>query len=365
MSFFTGSPSFRRFQVSQVPKHVDSPDFLQSIKPTIFSPLKEAEEVALGWVSVSNLLETKLSYEKIFKDRFLVLGLRMDKRRAPSLIFKAYLDLEEKEFLKVKGSNRLSPEEKKQLKDRVKNRCAKEFPPGSQLYEVVWDFKKKRLYFSGTGNSVCTEMTKLFQATFGFELLPLDPIGLVTLDMEHQKAIKKITPSSFVETSSGIPRSDKDYLGSEFLTWLWYFSDQQGTITLDSTSFHLEMYDNLQLVSQSEEEKVTIHGVTGSAKEASTALKQGKKLSSVQILIQKGEEEWIFTFKGKTFDFKSVKTPPVDDLEETDRFVSRMQYLEEATEMIDKLYQLFLTTRLSNEWEKETLSQIRRWILKS
>lgn len=364
MSFFASTPSFRRFHVSQVPKQVDSSDFFQKIKIHSFQPLKEAEEATWGWVSIANLLDTELTPEKVFKDRFLVLGFRVEKRRTPPLLFKAYLDIEEKELLKVKGTSRLTQDELKELKERVKKRCAKEFPPVSSLYEMVWDFKKKTVYFSGTGNTICNDMAKWFYTTFAQELILLDPLGLAALNPENQKALKLVSPTHFTEKSSPSARTDKEFLGEEFLTWIWYLSQQGESLPLENGTIQITMYDHLQLISNSGEEKVSVHGISGNPKEAMMALHQGKKLASVKMMINQEEEEWLLTLKGKTFDFKSVKTPPIDEVEEVDRFVMRMNALESLSLWIEQLYQRFLNVRLTSAWEEEELPHIREWIQK-
>lgn len=364
MAFFTGSPSFRRFRLAKTPPHLESPEYLGKIRNHAFQELTSAQERSIGWVSIHNFLDSVLSLEKVFKDRFLVLGLRIDQRSIPALLYKAHVDIEEKAALNLKGVGKLSQEEQKEIRERVKNKCLQHLNPSRKMYELVWDYKKKEVYFSGSSSTLLTEMSQLFSSTFGEELLSLDPIGLATLhlDKEQLRAFKELHPAHFIPSDFQSARSDKEFLGPEFLTWLWYKSEQEETLRVDSEPLQLIIYDHLQLVSSSGEEKVTVNGVSGQAKEAHTALLRGKKLYSVKLQILQGKEEWVFTLKAKTFEIKSVKTPAIEEIENTDRFLSKMYYLETLSHLLEDLYQQFLQKRLHPDWEKEELLQIQSWI---
>jgi hypothetical protein len=165
----------------------------------------------------------------------------------------------------------------------------------------------------------------------------------------------------------------KAFLGREFLTYLWFKSDQHGgRIELPGSSvvevFFLDRM-TLDLSDADSPQTVALKGGQSELREGMAALKEGKKIEEARISLRAQDNEFIMILKGSWFSFSSFKTPPMlpasergeeDDTES--RFLEKVYLVEEGTRIIDSLFELFLMTRLSDDWEKSELPRIRKWI---
>ena len=107
--------------------------------------------------------------------------------------------------------------------------------------------------------------------------------------------------------------AEKRFLGQEFLTWLWFKSEERGgAVDIPGIGDVIVVFEKHMLLEYGEgdaHEKVICQGLQTELTEARTGLKMGKKLEQARILLGRGEYEWNFTVKASMFDFKSVKTP--------------------------------------------------------
>ena len=167
--------------------------------------------------------------------------------------------------------------------------------------------------------------------------------------------------------------AEKYFLGQEFLTWLWYKSEERGgSIDLPDIGDLTVVFEKHILLESGDGdsfEKVICQGLQAELKEARTALRMGKKLEQARILLGRGEYEWNLTIKASRFEFKSVKTPKtMADSEETDdpdavegRILEKIGLYEEALHLVDELFRLYLKIRLSASWAEE-LTKVQNWI---
>jgi len=167
--------------------------------------------------------------------------------------------------------------------------------------------------------------------------------------------------------------AEKRFLGQEFLTWLWFKSEiRGGAIDLPGIGDISVVFEKHMLLEYGEgefHEKIICQGLQAELNEARTGLRMGKKLEQARIVLGRGEYEWLMTLKASVFDFKSVKTPKtMATKEESDepaaveaRLLEKIGLYEQALQLIDELFRLYLNLRLSAEWERE-LTLIREWV---
>lgn len=159
----------------------------------------------------------------------------------------------------------------------------------------------------------------------------------------------------------------KDFLGQEFLTWLWYYGERNDwTMTLEEgDQVHYGMDELLVLESEDLAGcKQRLSGpVPNSSPEAHAGLLDGKKVTTTRIVLVYGEKEWNVTWKANGFPFSSLKLmqPTTSDVE--DRFAELVEDMEELVTIFDKMYYHFTSIRLSDAWSDE-LQSIREWINK-
>ena len=166
---------------------------------------------------------------------------------------------------------------------------------------------------------------------------------------------------------------DKAFLGREFVTWLWFRSDQSGgmielpgkrtveVLFLDRMTLDLSDADTPQIV--------TLKGHHSELREGLAALKEGKKIEEARISVRVGDNDFAMTLKATWFSFGSFRTPPILPAGDSDRdeeaeatFLEKMALVEEGLAIIDDLFAHFMNIRLSAQWETEELKALRTWI---
>ncbi|MFH1215922.1 MAG: hypothetical protein V1706_05400 [Pseudomonadota bacterium] len=170
---------------------------------------------------------------------------------------------------------------------------------------------------------------------------------------------------------------EKRFLGQEFLTWLWYKSDERGgTVYLPGAGDIQLVFEKHMLLEYGEGEafeKIICQGLQAELKEARTGLRMGKKLEQARIHMVQGEYEWHMTIKASLLEFRSVKPPRTmagseegDSAEAVEgRLLDRIGMLETATRTVDELFRMFLDVRISPARWQEELDKIRQWIHKA
>ena len=169
---------------------------------------------------------------------------------------------------------------------------------------------------------------------------------------------------------------EKRFIGQEFLAWLWYKSEERGgSVEVPGIGDILVVFEKHMLLEYGEgdaSETLICRGLQTELREARAALKLGKKPEQARIMISKNDFEYHVTLSAGLFEFRNVKLPKtVDSADEGDdqdavegRILERISLLEELTGIMNELYRMFLTRRVSDEWSEELL-KIRNWIAKS
>ncbi len=107
--------------------------------------------------------------------------------------------------------------------------------------------------------------------------------------------------------------SEKKFLGQEFLTWLWYKSEERGgTILLPGAGDIQFVFEKHMLLESGEGEsleRLICNGLQTELQEARTGLLMGKKLERARIYLAKGDYEWRFSLSATLLEFRSVSLP--------------------------------------------------------
>lgn len=171
--------------------------------------------------------------------------------------------------------------------------------------------------------------------------------------------------------------AEKRFLGQEFLTWLWYKSDERGgTVYLPEAGGDIQLVFEKHMLLEFGEgeahEKLICRGLQTELKEARTGLVMGKKLEQARIQIVRDEYEWHLTLKGSLMEFQSVRLPKTmagseesDDPEAIEgRLLDHVGLHEMVVRMVDDLFRMFLKIRITPQWAEE-LEKIRSWVNKA
>jgi len=159
-------------------------------------------------------------------------------------------------------------------------------------------------------------------------------------------------------------------LGQEFLTWLWFKSEETNGLfeTGDGQSFALYFGQKIAVQGGEGEsvEKAICSGFMSELKEARQGLRTGKKVVQAIVRLEQDTNTWQLQLNADNFAISGLKTPKVDmKLEEGDdpdaRFLEKMYLVEKSLEFLDSVYEQFLRLRLSSAWSEE-VRKIKKWL---
>jgi hypothetical protein len=165
--------------------------------------------------------------------------------------------------------------------------------------------------------------------------------------------------------------ADLTFLGREFLTWLWFKSEErEGTVMVpDSGDIGIIFAQKMVLASGEGQysETVACSGIYSDLKEGKAALRKGKKIKEARIKLAIESDECEFTFKADSFQIQTMKLPPTlnmaeEEAEKEGRILERIYLTETAFGMMEKLFMLFLGKRLSPQWDSEEVPKIKKWM---
>ena len=353
MGLLKGSFTFARFHVDgQLPQAFLN--FVNSqIKANSFRNVpKSTEEKRLGWVSLTDILDTDFENSNYALGDYLIFSLRIDCKLIPPKLMKIKLMEEERRFLVQSGKNRINKQMASGIKDKVKLELLTKLDAIPSFYDVCWAVGKNTIYFSSLADKVTDDFVDLFKKTFSSNLRRFSPQenNLITKESESTKAVSLI--------------------GREFLTWLWFKSEERNGRITSPNGEEVELHFLKRIALEAGEgeysQGVVCHGIHAELKEGKEAIRQGKKVKEAGIKLIHNQNEWEFTFKADSFHFQSLKMPSTDWQETQEdpsgNLLERIYLIENAVKTIDSLYESFLRIRYSPQWEGKETKLLTKWL---
>lgn len=161
------------------------------------------------------------------------------------------------------------------------------------------------------------------------------------------------------------------FLGEEFLTWLWYVIDQDFQLLrqLDQDLAALEIGKRMVLINRRNRdgrETVTIRGDHANMDEGLLTLRKGGMVAELHLVYKSGDHEWQFNLKGESLNLSSLKVPATGKMESRDDMegavIEKIDLCNRAVSLINRLYGHFIKLRLGNEWNRNVVPSVRQWI---
>jgi hypothetical protein len=387
MGFGSGSVSFRRFAVigksKDMPKVADQSllDKLteHALKPGEFGG---TEEVEYGWSGGRHIFDGQFSFDtNVFNDA-LCFALRIDTNKVPGEMKKAFEIMEEEAVAKANPSGFISKSQKKAVKEVVREKMEDEMKGGkyrrSKLVSILWDVAERIVYSTASGANL-EKLMEIFERTFGLELEPITS-GSLALKLLEAKGKKRdyedLRPTRFAHGPDGESQhpeypwvakgpQPKDFLGNEFLVWLWHEADARTSIVsaegVGEVTIFLDRALDLDCA-YGQTGKDTFRGDGPSrSPEARDALRVGKVPRKAGLILHAAEQfELMLAAEGLAVG--AAKLPDVEDADSPRAlFEERITLLRDLCKMLDGLFAAFLKVRASASWEGHT-GALRRWI---
>jgi hypothetical protein len=157
------------------------------------------------------------------------------------------------------------------------------------------------------------------------------------------------------------------HLGSEFLVWLWYTSEQlQGRFTLPEPVGTVDVWVDDRLAFRPPGDAKITAVLTGenpsTTLEARAALAGGKVLQDLRIGMRRDDREFSATLRGAALDVAALKLPQVTSEGEDAAIFDRMFLYEEFILVLRALFDQFAKARVGRDWSGTVLPEMRRWL---
>lgn len=168
----------------------------------------------------------------------------------------------------------------------------------------------------------------------------------------------------------GLAYNRYKFIGHEFLTWLWFIIEAapHELKELNDHPFDLEIGNRIVLENKKEEnvESITILGDAAGLEEGRLSLKKGALVTELNLILRQNDQQWQFTIKGESIGFTGFKTPQTGGIESQEdleaALLEKLYLYEQAFTIIDALFNRFIHTRLSSQWDNKTLHSIKSWL---
>jgi hypothetical protein len=154
-----------------------------------------------------------------------------------------------------------------------------------------------------------------------------------------------------------------DYLGPEFLTWLWWRASVRPEFRhADGTAVYVHFDEYLELRGERGAARRTVlrSGMPAASAEGKVALRNGKTVSAARVLVARGERETALTIRAEDLDLSAVRLPAPEADTALDRLTASLDAVERLSEDVDLCFAEFLAVRCSERWEAEAAA-VRAW----
>jgi hypothetical protein len=163
--------------------------------------------------------------------------------------------------------------------------------------------------------------------------------------------------------------NQKVFLGQEFLTWLWYLSEEEGGLEVEGLGFvDLTLGERLVLgpAMGAEGARITVSGREASLAEAREGLRRGKLVESLRLGLEIGGDEYWLTLGAAELNVSGLAMPTVAPQEAGQEgpeglILERVALIDSAYKALEGFLAHFLTLRLDPEAEPELRAAMAGW----
>lgn len=335
-------------------------DFLKDFNSNCAGKLDEVKnEPQIGWVSGRHLLERTIDEETAILGGHIYLYLRIAQRKVPAQLMKAEIKMEELVYMRATGSADIPKKIRKEIKATVEEKRLPQMVPSISGIPFVIDKRDNSIYLGSTSRGQIDNFLALFEKTV--KIIPIE------ITAEELMIEDKLNPSHYSGMKLFQNVDDDLIAGRDFLTWLWFFSEEDGgefeVKNLGRFSFMID--GPLSFISDGEGalESGVKKGNPLRSAEARAALNVGKKLKKAKIVFAKDEENWSAGFDADSFSFSSVTLPQGEEMEHNSRFAERIDNLLTFKTVFKALFSKFIQETKSPDWQKK-IAQIKQWVEK-
>ena len=392
MPFHSGSIAYARFAVRGGPTAVTN-EVLDELAANVLTPpaIGAPPETQAGWVAGRHVFDTSFDPEAVVFGETLLFGMRIDTNRVPAELRRAYFAMAQQAMAAASPTGIVSGREKKAARDEADERCREELSTDrfrrSKLIPIVWQVDQGLLFAPLFGDAPVEMARALLRDTFDAQLVPLSSGRLAESILDasgRSRDYEDLAPTAFTpppasaesmeQREANVPPvpwaaavdDAKDFLGNEFLFWLWSRCET-GAATFETSRGSVAIALDRMLDMQCAWDVTGTQSLRADAPtrlpEARAALRLGKWPRKVGITIATRGEQWDCGLQADRFVISGAKLARPEEPPATPRegIEQRLAALETIDRGLVGLYELFVEERTASAWNS-TREGVRRWI---
>jgi hypothetical protein len=380
MGFFSGRVTFARFRVRGRSPRSFGPEHLDKLAAHAIGKQRRAsaDGVEAGWTAGDHILDTRFDLAKNVVNDTLHFALRVDQQKIPADLLRAYTQVELEGLAAANPSGLPSNRQRREARATARERLEDEARDGRFLrrkaYPLLWDAQSNELLAGTTAVTVLDRLHTLFQQTFGqgFEALTAGRQAFELAEARQQtRGVDDARPALYVPGVSPadlawVPdEASRDFLGDEFLLWLWYMLDADtDTLPLPDGSEVTAMLARSLVLEcprgQTGRESISSDG-PARLPEARRAIQAGKLPRKAGLTLVRHDRQYELTLQAETLAVSGARLPAPEEVDERARLEERVTLLRHLLETVDLLYDAFGRVRLGEGWPKE-LVKMQKWL---
>jgi hypothetical protein len=330
------------------------------------------------WGAGDHVLDRDFALEKNIIGDALRFTLVVTTNTPPADLLKAYVAEELSALAKDNPSGLPSKRQRKEAKEAAQDRLEHEAKDGRYLRRkaigVLWDRVSGEVLFGSTSAKVIEVFAEEFEIAFGPGLCAVTAASLAHALAEARGTARNIEdaePSPFVAGKSTsevawMGDSDsKDFIGNEFLVWLWEHLDGSSEeICLDDgSSAAVMIYKTMHLDCPRGQTGSQTVKSAGPSKmpESYRALLEGKWPRKAGLILARHQQQYELTLVPEIMAVSGLKLPAIEDGGQN-KAEERVTQLRHFLETLDLLYDRFVAARASSGWRDGDVKRIRGWV---
>jgi hypothetical protein len=413
MSFTSGRVSFARFNVvGDAPPTVDN-TMLATLAEHSFreTEVGAPSEIEAGFTTGEHLYDTQFSYEKNGYGAagvLAVFALRVDTNKVPSEVKHAYKRMNESALAQANPSGFATKSQKKEAIETADRQIHEDLASGkyrkSKTVPILWDLTRQEIYVGGANNTVVEQLSRLMREAFNLQLEQLTPgaiAGRYLRSTGKSRDYEDLRPSPFTKPPDAPAQSEeeeaaghgsvgavplvpwtqsstdlKDFLGNEFLLWLWWNIDRGESLIDVPNSDGGKSISAAAVVLDKTLEMECAWEITGKQSlkadkptrmpEAAEALVTGKWPRKAGMILADTADnlQWELTLQADKWVVSGAALPEAAEAESMREVAEhRLECTRKLAWLLDALYLEFLKVRVSPAWGNKRAA-IRKWIAK-
>jgi hypothetical protein len=380
MGFFTGRAVCTRCRVSGRSPRQFGPDHLQHLADHAIGKqrLMSGDGVEVGWTAGDHILDTRFELAKNIINDTLHFALRVDEQKIPADLLRAYMAVELEGLAAASPSGHTSARQRREARANARERLETEARDGRFLrrkaFPVLWDARSHEVLAGTTSVTALERLYTLFQQTFGARLDLLGAGQQAFLQAEGRQQTRGVDDARPAPLLPGVKLTEvawlpeensRDFLGNEFLLWLWYVLDEESdTLTLaDGSEATVMLARSLVLEcprGQTGKETIVSDAPTR-LPEARRAVQAGKLPRRAGLTVVRQDVHYELTLQAESLAVTGARLPAPEADDDRARLEERVTQLRHLLETLDLIYDAFGSHRFGAGWSKE-LAKMQKWL---